>query len=125
MTPKIDESRRAAQLAAMSKAKSWSRRIPPRLGDVAVEQFKKDIAKKHDKLSGIAQVWMRCAPEQAQVHCTLAGFTRGVLAITVDSSAWLYEVKTMLLNGLQQQLLLECRGLGLRKITLKVSKDRV
>ena len=41
------------------------------------------------------------------------------LTVIVDSSAHLYELKQLLLAGLQQQLLLACKSTGLKKITLK------
>ena len=52
-------------------------------------------------------------------HCALEGYSRGSLTVLVDSSSHLYELKQLLLAGLQQQLLIACKGAGLRKITLK------
>ena len=43
----------------------------------------------------------------------------GTLTVHVDSSAHLYELRQLLLAGLQDQLLLACAGNGLKKITLK------
>ena len=37
----------------------------------------------------------------------------------MDSSSHLYELKQLLLAGLQQQLLLACKPAGLRKVMLK------
>ena len=37
----------------------------------------------------------------------------------VDSSSHLYELRTLLLSGLQQQVLIACKSTGLRKINLK------
>lgn len=37
----------------------------------------------------------------------------------VDSSSHLYELKTLLLKGLQQQLLIACKTAGLKKINLR------
>jgi hypothetical protein len=42
-----------------------------------------------------------------------------VLTVIVDSSSHLYELKQLLLAGLQQQLLLACKSSGLRKIALR------
>ncbi len=52
-------------------------------------------------------------------HCSLESFTRGSLTVFVDNSSHLYELKQLLLAGLQQQLLLACNAAGLRKIALK------
>jgi len=52
-------------------------------------------------------------------HCALESFTRGTLAVVVDSSPHLYEMKQLLLSGLQKQLLIACKSTGLKKINLK------
>jgi hypothetical protein len=44
---------------------------------------------------------------------------RGTLTVLVDSSAHLYDLKQLLLAGLEKQLLLACKSAGLRKIALK------
>ena len=44
---------------------------------------------------------------------------RGSLTVLVDTASHLYELKQLLLAGLQQQLLLACKSAGLRKISLK------
>ncbi len=52
-------------------------------------------------------------------HCALDSFSKGVLTVLVDSSPHLYQLKQLLLAGLNQQLLLACKSAGLRKIVLK------
>jgi len=47
---------------------------------------------------------------------------RGTLMVLVDSSSHLYELKQLLLAGLDQQLLLACKSTGLRKISLKAGR---
>jgi hypothetical protein len=37
----------------------------------------------------------------------------------VDSASHLYELKQVLLSGLEKQLMFACKGAGLRKITLR------
>jgi hypothetical protein len=52
-------------------------------------------------------------------HCALEGYSRGTLTVIVDSSTHLYELKQLLLAGLEEQLKLACKSAGLRKINLK------
>ncbi|MCS7032374.1 MAG: DUF721 domain-containing protein [Phycisphaerae bacterium] len=125
----------------MAKAESWSvlsagieqealfRRLvrhkrPPALpvkpiGADLVEFYKKDIQRKQTRLSHIATVWQQLIPETLIAHTCLESFHAGTLKVLVDSSPHLYELKTVLLAGLQQQILLACRPVGLRRITLK------
>jgi hypothetical protein len=58
-------------------------------------------------------------PEALNDHCSLESFHRGNLTVIVDSSPHLYELKQLLLAGLQQQILLACKSTGLHKIALK------
>jgi hypothetical protein len=52
-------------------------------------------------------------------HCALESLNRGTLTVIVDSASHLYELKQLLLAGLQDQLLLACRSTGLRKVALR------
>jgi hypothetical protein len=70
-------------------------------------------------MSKIAEVWSKLVPDLLNDHCALDSLTRGSLTVLVDTSSHLYELKQLLLAGLQQQLLLACKATGLRKITLK------
>jgi hypothetical protein len=45
-----------------------------------------------------------------------------VLTVVVDSASYLYELKQLLLAGLERQLLLACKSAGLRKIVLRRGK---
>ena len=84
--------------------------------------FKQAVEKRHTKLSQIAECWGRLVPETLIEHCALESFSRGSLVVLVDSSSHLYELKQLLLAGLQQQILLACKSTGLRKITLKAGR---
>jgi len=84
-----------------------------------VSFFKQSVARRHTKLSKIAECWGALVPETLNDHCALESFTRGGLTVIVDSSSHLYALKQLLLAGLEQQLLLACKSAGLRKIALK------
>ena len=89
------------------------------LGPEMIQFFKNSVEKRQTKMGKIASVWGAIVPEMFSDHCALESFTRGSLTVIVDSSSHLYELKQLLLAGLEQQLLLVCKSTGLRKITLK------
>jgi hypothetical protein len=89
------------------------------LGPEMVRFFTQSVEKRHTKLGKIAQTWGVIIPEMFTEHCALESYVRGTLTVIVDSSSHLYELKQLLLAGLQQQLILACKSAGLRKINLK------
>jgi hypothetical protein len=96
--------------------------LPPaqkRLGEEMVSFFKNSVKKRHTKLGKIAEGWSQLVPGLLNDHCSLESFSRGTLVVIVDSSSHLYQLKTLLLAGLERQLLLACGSANLRKITLK------
>lgn len=89
------------------------------LGAEMVDFFKKSVQKRQLKLSKIAACWEQLVPEMLSAHCALEGLSRGTLTVIVDSASHLYELKQLLLAGLQKQLLIACKSAGLSKISLK------
>lgn len=89
------------------------------LGGQMIDFFKQSVARRQNKLVKLGECWGELVPQMLSDHCALESFQRGTLTVVVDSSSHLYELKQLLLAGLQQQLLLACKGAGLRKITLK------
>jgi len=92
------------------------------LGAEMISFFKQSVAKRQTKVGKIAEVWGVLVPEHLSDHCALESYTRGTLSVLVDSSSHLYEMKQLLLSGLQQQLLMACKSAGLRKITLRAGR---
>jgi hypothetical protein len=120
MSPSREAQMQDAQLRRLAKFKSQRRPDPAvRIGEEMVGFFKQSVQKRHTKFSQIAQCWAALVPEALNHHCALESYTRGTLTVIVDSSSHLYELKQLLLAGLQQQLLLACKSAGLRKINLK------
>jgi hypothetical protein len=97
-------------------------RATPKLGEELITFFKQSVEKRQTKLGKIAGVWGQLVPEAMTDHCALESFHRGTLTVIVDSSSHLYELKQLLLAGLQQQLLIACKSAGLSKINLKHGK---
>ena len=108
-----------AELRRLARVKQQTRADANLLGPEMVGFFKNSVQRRHTKLGAIAESWARLVPELLNEHCALESFSRGTLVVIVDSSSHLYQLKTLLLAGLQQQLLVACAGQGLRKINLK------
>lgn len=89
------------------------------LGGDMVSFFKQSVQKRQTRLGKIAQAWQQLIPEMLCEHCALESLHRGTLTVIVDSSAHLYELKQLLLAGVESQLRLVCKSTGLRKISLK------
>ena len=106
-------------LARLSKFKSTQRAPQEPIGQDLIAFFKQSVEKRQGKFAKIADVWNRLIPPAMLNHCALDSFTRGSLTVIVDSSPHLYEMKQLLLAGLQKQLLLACKSAGLKKISLK------
>ena len=103
----------------MARVKQSPPITTPALGPAMLAFFKQSVEKRQAKFGKIARCWDQLIPETLAEHCALDSFTRGTLSVLVDSSSHLYELKQLLLAGLQQQLLLACNSAGLRKITLR------
>lgn len=91
----------------------------PALGPEMLSFFKQSVQKRQGKFATIAECWQQLVPLMLCDHCSLESFHAGTLKVIVDSSSHLYELKQLLLSGLQKQLMLACKSAGLRKITLK------
>src|SRR4051812_7366650 len=108
-----------AELARLDRVKRITRHTGDPLGPEMVAFFKQAVEKRQTKFAKIARCWAQLVPETLAEHCALESFSRGSLTVLVDSASHLYELKQLLLAGLQQQLLLVCASVGLRKITLR------
>lgn len=108
-----------AQLQRLAKWKSRAKYDAPLLGEEAIVLFNKQIRKRQAKFGSLSEAWDQIVPPQLSDHAYLASFVRGTLVVLVDSSSHLFELKQLMLAGMEEQLLVACRGCGLKKITLK------
>ena len=102
----------------------WKRTVhaaPASLGAEAVLCFKY-LEKRHKKFGRIGEAWLQLVPPALQAASELCTFSRGTLGIVVEGGPHLFLLKQALLNGLQEQLLLACRGEGLKKIQLRAGR---
>src|SRR3954468_1571034 len=95
-----------AAFRGMARVKQSAPISTPALGTAMLAFFKQSVEKRQAKFGKIARCWDQLIPETLAEHCALESFTRGTLSVLVDSSSHLYELKQLLLAGLQQQLLL-------------------
>jgi hypothetical protein len=117
--PTRPPSRQDLELARLARVKRREPEETAALGAAMIDFFKQSVQKRQGKLAKIAECWQQLVPVTLNQHCALESFGRGTLTVLVDSSSHLYELKQLLLAGLQQQLLLACGTAGLRKIALK------
>jgi hypothetical protein len=119
MTPDYSRRLNDANFNRVSRLKSINHRSASPLGPQMIDFFKQSVQKRQTKMAMIAEVWAVLVPDLLSEHCALDSYTRGSLTVLVDTSSHLYELKQLLLSGVQQQLLAACKATGLRKITLK------
>lgn len=106
-------------LARLDRYKRQDHAVGSALGEEILEQYHRQVEKRQDKLATLADTWCRLVPERLLARCALESFHRGRLTVIVDSAPHLYELRQILLAGIEAQLLLACRPAGLRKIVLK------
>jgi hypothetical protein len=111
-----------SELRRLVAAKRAAHPMAGKLGADVVQFFKQSIDKRQRKFGKIAQCWAQLVPEKLAEHCALESLHRGQLTVMVDSSSHLYELKQMLLEGMEKQLILACHTAGLRKIILKAGR---
>lgn len=115
----FDQQRQDAELRRLQRFKQQESNPFATLGPEIVGFFKQSVEKRQTKLGKIAERWSQLVPALLLEHCALESLNRGTLTVLVDSSAYLYDLKQLLLAGLEKQLLLACKSAGLRKIALK------
>ena len=106
-------------LPRLARVKALPPDVPDPLGPALISFFKTSVQKRQTKLQKIADCWSQLVPELLNEHCALEGFSRGSLTVLVDTASHLYELKQLLLAGLEKQLLAACGGAGLKKVVLK------
>ena len=89
------------------------------LSQTMLELFRGQVVRRQTKLAIVADAWCRLIPESLLERCALESFHRGRLTVVVDSAPHLYQLRQVLLAGIERQLLAACRGAGLRRIGLK------
>jgi hypothetical protein len=112
-------NRSFVQLQRLQKVKQSGPPAVEKLGGEMVNFFKHSVEKRHARLGKIADAWQAHVEEGLCEHCALESLYRGTLTVVVDSSAHLYQLKQLLLSGVEKKLVLACKSAGLRKVALK------
>jgi len=108
-----------AELQRLYRVKQSSAPDDSTLGLEMIAYFNQTVQKRQTKLGKISEVWAQLVPETLLTHSMIESYHRGTLVVLVDTAAHLYELKQLLLAGLEDQLLLACKTFSLRKINLK------
>ena len=108
-----------AELRRLNRVKQPLPCEAPALGPELIAFFKHSVQKRQAKFAPLAECWATLIPQTLLGHTALESFSRGQLTVLVDSSPHLYELKQLLLAGLEKQLLVACKSSGLRKVILK------
>ena len=109
------------QLQRLQNVKQSGPKPMDKLGGELVSFFKQ-MEKRQGKLAKIAEAWQSMIEEGLCDHCALESLHRGTLTVVVDSSAHLYQLKQVLLSGVEKKLVVQCKSAGLRKIALKIGR---
>jgi hypothetical protein len=117
-----DHDPQQAELRRLHRVKQVAKPATPLLGPEMLSFFKQNVQKRQTKLQAISECWRQLIPEHLLDHCALESFSAGTLKVIVDSSSHLYELKQLLLSGLQKQILIACKASGLKKINLKAGR---
>ena len=115
----FEHYRRESELRRLASAKGAMPGVGVSLGHEVVQFFKQSVDKRQRKFGKIAKYWELLVPEKLAEHCALESLHRGSLTVMVDSASHLYELKQMMLGGLEKQLKLACPSAGLKKVLLK------
>lgn len=113
-----------AELKRLSRVKRSDVNHASPLGQDMIEFFQQSVKKRQTKFSKLAECWSQLVPETLSEHCALESLNRGTLTVLVDSASHLYELKQLLLAGIQEQLVLAGKFAGLKKVTLKPGQWR-
>jgi hypothetical protein len=109
----------AAHLRRLDSCKRSQFHTAAPLGEAMLDFFHGQVERRQSRLAILADAWCRLVPESLLQRSALESYHRGRLTVVVDSAPHLYQLRQVLLAGLERQLLASCRGAGLRRITLK------
>ncbi len=106
----------------LSRLREWRNRREPDLTlGFLRDQFKRDMVKPAKQLTEMVALWQELVPAHLLDHARLETISRGVLKVSVASSARLYELDRLLRGGLEQELIKRHKGPAVRRIQLRVA----
>ena len=108
----------------LKRLQKWRVRPDPDLSlSFLKDQFKREVARPHQQLKQLIVLWESLLPPALVSRTRLDSLSRGVLKISVDDSATLYELDQLLRSGLQQQLISASRKSPLHRVQLRIDSQ--
>ncbi len=98
------------ELQRLSRVKQRTPKPTEAIGPEMIAFFRTSVEKRQGKLTKIAAHWTQLVPELISDHCALESFNRGTLTVIVDTASHLFELKQLLLAGIEQQLMIACKS---------------
>ncbi len=106
-------------LRRLDAAKRRSHTVGSALGESVAALFHGQVEKRQTQVGRAAEAWANTVPESLQARTCVESLVRGRLTIVVDSAPHLFQLRQLMLAGLEAQVLAACRGCGVRKLALK------
>lgn len=105
----------------LERLRNWRTRKDPDLSMGFLKRmFEREVEKPYKQLASVAGLWESLIPAGLVGHTRLDSLQRGVLHVSVDSSARLYELDRLLRSGVERQLISSHKGPALRRVRLQV-----
>lgn len=106
-------------LKRLARHRSIRHPEPTLLGSEVLRFYRVYAQKRQPALVALAALCQQLIPELFHPHFAIESFHRGTLTLLLDSAPHLYELRQLLLAGLERQLLVAGAPHGLRRIQLK------
>ena len=108
-----------SDLARLDRYKRRDNTVGSALGESMADLLHGPIARQEKKFGKLSDAWLATVPPRYHERCSLESFHRGKLVVLVESAPHLFELKQLLLAGLEKQLLVACKAAGLTKVHLR------
>ncbi len=106
----------------LNRLRRWRNRPDPDLTlGFLRKQFDQGVRRPYERLQSITELWRSMVPTHLILHTQLLSMTHGILRVSVDSSAHLYQLDRLLRSGLERQLVIRHKGPALRRVRLQLS----
>ncbi len=90
-----------------------------RLSDITTQLLETRISPQQAKFGRAIDAWRQLLPLELQRHCKIAGVSGGLLKVTADSPAYVYELQ-LCSTELIEQLRRQCPGARIEKIKVSL-----
>ncbi len=120
----LDSAKQVAAQARLDRTRTHRQWTPP---DQSLHNlktmFRRDIERPYKQLGALVPAWEEVVPAALRSHCRLESISRGVLNVSVDSSANLYELDRLLRGGAETRLIKAAKSVSIRRVKLTQAAD--